>query len=471
MRNKTRKVKKLPENPNIVYIMLDDWGYYELSCLGHPIIETPNIDCIVQEGMRFTQGLAGASVCAPTRCTLLTGQHTGHCSVRENDLHNAIRPDEVTLGNMLRDNGYATGGFGKWGLGDRGSTGVPEEHGFDVFFGYYHQVHAHTYYPKYLLRNSELIELEGNTGDFHVGQTFSHDLIYQESIKFIRENRGRPFFAYLAWTPPHGLWGMPEDNPSWLKFRDCEWDAGQQKRPEDARMYAAMVHMADRQIGEVLALLQELGLEEKTLVMVCGDNGGSSMYFPNERHPHGFFAPNQEPRSGRLFRGGKGNFCEGGLRIPMIARWPGVIQPGTVSEHLWYFPDVMPTLAELTGAQLPEHRDGISIVPTLLGEYAAGRSQEKHKYLYWESHDRQQVAVRMAHWKTVKERSKDEFELYDLSRDIEEKHNIASEHPDIFALMKGFAEEAHMEQREGWYLDQSLSFSGKLGEPTVGYQW
>ncbi|MGB2824429.1 MAG: sulfatase-like hydrolase/transferase, partial [Phycisphaerae bacterium] len=207
--------------PNIIYIMLDEWGYYEMSLMGHPILRTPNIDRMASEGVRFTQALAGGSVCAPTRSTLMTGQHTGHTTVRSNGGRAPLRADDVTVAEVLKRAGYATGGFGKWGLGDRGTTGVPEKHGFDVFFGYYHQVHAHTYYPNYLLRNSEKVPLAGNTGDYHKGETFSHELIYRESIGFIRRNastrsaQARPFFAYLPWTPPHGLWGIPADEPAW----------------------------------------------------------------------------------------------------------------------------------------------------------------------------------------------------------------------------------------------------------------
>ena len=209
--------------PNIVYIMLDEWGYFESSGMGHPLLKTPNIDRMATEGMRFTRMHAGANVCAPTRCTLMTGKHTGHATVRANGGGLPMRADDVTLATVLKRAGYATGGFGKWGLGDRGTTGVPEKHGFDVFFGYYHQVHAHSFFPNYLLRNSEKVPLPGNTGDFEKGATFSQDLIFAESVKFIREHKDGPFFAYLPWTPPHGRWGMPEDEPAWKQFKDAPW--------------------------------------------------------------------------------------------------------------------------------------------------------------------------------------------------------------------------------------------------------
>ncbi len=445
------------KKPNIIYIMLDEWGYYEMSLMGHPILRTPNIDRMASEGVRFTQALAGGCVCAPTRSTLMTGQHTGHTTVRSNGGRVPLRADDVTVAEVLKKAGYATGGFGKWGLGDRGTTGVPEKHGFDVFFGYYHQVHAHTYYPNYLLRNSEKVPLKGNTGDYHKGETFSHELIYRESIGFIRRNKDRPFFAYLPWTPPHGLWGIPADEPAWQKYKDRKWDATNQRGTHDAQIYAAMIEMVDRQIGEILSLLKELKIDERTIVFVCGDNGGQP-YFRNARHPHGFFAPNLDPRTGRRFRGGKGNFYEGGLRIPMIVRWPGRIKAPAVSDHLWYFPDVMPTLAELAGVEPPASIDGISIVPTLLGERAAGRKQRQHEYLYWE--DGRSKAVRMGHWKAIRPRGSKAFELYDLRTDIEEKQDVAQRHPKVVERLAAFAAEAHKPVRPGKVLDPDLGFKG-----------
>lgn len=448
------------EKPNIVYIMMDEWGYFEWSAMGHPILQTPNIDKLASEGVRFTRFLAGGSVCAPTRSALLTGQHTGHTTVRSNGGGTSLCADDITIADILKDEGYATGGFGKWGLGDAGTTGVPEKHGFDTFFGYYHQRHAHSYYPRYLLRNSEKVMLEGNVGDLRKGKVFSHYLIHEEGLKFIRENRDRPFFAYFPWTPPHGLWGMPEDDPAWQKYRDRKWDAGNQGDERDAQFYAAMVEMADRQIGEILALLRELDIERKTIVFVCGDNGGQP-YFFNESHPHGFLAPNLNPRTGVRFRGGKGNFYEGGLRIPFIVRWPGRIRPGEVSDHLGYFPDVMPTLAELAGVEPPRNTDGISIIPTLLGVEAAGYGQEQYEYLYWE--DPESCAVRMGNWKAVRPAGAEEFELYDLRRDLEELNNVADQYPDILRKMAAYAREAHSPPCKGEVLDASLGFRGHKG--------
>ena len=443
--------------PNIIYIMLDEWGYFEWSAMGHPILETPNIDKLAAEGMRFTQFLAGANVCGPTRSTLMTGQHLGHTTVRANAGGTPLNAEDITIANILQDVGYATGGFGKWGLGDVGTTGVPEKHGFDSFFGYYHQGHAHTFYPEYLVRNSEKIPLKGNTGDFLTGETFSHTLIHEEGLKFMRQNAGGPFFAYLAWTPPHGLWAMPEDEPAWQKYKDKSWGGKNQRGKQDAEMYAAMIEMVDRQLGEIMALLKELNIDDNTIVILCGDNGGQP-YFENKKHPHGVLAPNLNPKTGERFRGGKGNFYEGGLRIPFIAHWPEKIKAGSVSEHLGYFPDVMATLAEITGATPRKDCDGISIAPTLLGEQQAGRKQEQHKYLYWEG--KGSIAVRINNWKAIKPNKNAPFELYNLSKDIQELDDVAAQHPEVLEQAKAYAKEAHTAPRIGKVLDASVGFKG-----------
>lgn len=452
--------------PNIVYIMLDELGYFELSCMGNKYLKSPNIDRMAAEGMRFTQALAGGPVCAPSRSVLMTGQHMGHTTVRTNPGAVPLRADDVTAAEVLKKAGYTTGGFGKWGCGDRGTTGVPEKHGFDIFFGYYHQVHAHSYFPNYLIRSGEKVPLQGNTGDFYKGEQFSHYLIFNETVEFIRQNKDKPFFCYAAWTPPHGRWGIPEDEPAWQEFKHKPWTAGHHT-PNDAKIYAAMVKMVDRQIGEILALLRELGIDDNTIVFVCGDNGGPP-YFANgdptkprpdePPYPDGFFGPNLNPRTGQRFRGGKGNLYEGGLRIPMIVHWPGKIKAGTVSDHIWYFPDVMPTLAELAGVEPPDNIDGISVLPTLLGEEVVGRRQAKHEFLYWEY--RGQIAVRMGNWKAVKPGKNKPFELYDLSKDLDEKNDIAAEHPTILANMTAYAKQAHTEKVTGGWIDKQKGFEG-----------
>ncbi len=438
--------------PNIVLVVLDELGYYELSSMGHPLLETPVMDRIASEGMRFTQMLAGGPVCAPTRCVLMTGKHLGHASVRENSGENAIRAEELTIADILKKAGYATGGFGKWGLGGRGTTGVPEKHGFDVFFGYYDQVHAHTFFPEYLIRNSEEVPLAGNTGALYEGETFSQYRIFEESLAFIRKNRDRPFFCFCPWTPPHGLWGLPEDEPSWQRYKNKEWGGRGQFKEDDPQRYAAMVNMVDRQIGEILRLLEGLGIDDQTLLIVCGDNGGNT-YFADDEHPLGFFAPNRDPRSGKVFRGGKGVLYEGGLRIPFLVRWPGKILAGATSDHLGYFPDMMPTLEELAGAKCPADTDGLSFLPALLGSSRASGNQRNHEYLYWEFQG--QTAVRRNNWKAIKP-ALGEWELYDLDRDIEEQDDISTAHPDVLERLRSFARDAHEPHVRGKILDEEL---------------
>ncbi len=425
--------------PNIVYFMCDELGYYEPSFMGSKTIKTPRIDRLAAEGVWFTQALAGSSVCAPTRCVLMTGKHSGHTSVRVNGGGTPMRAEEQTIASLLKAGGYATGGFGKWGCGGRGSTGVPEQHGFDVFLGYYDQVHAHSYYPPYIIRNSKEVPLPGNKGG-STGTQYSHYVIFEESLKFIRANKDKPFFCYLPITPPHGIFDIPDSDPAWADYKDKDW-------PEPARRYAAMVGMVDRQVGQVLDLLKELKLDENTIVFFCGDNGGNN-YFKTPNHPRGLHSANKHPVTGVEFRGGKGNLYEGGLRIPMAIRWPGKIKPGRVSDHLWYFPDVMPTLAEITGTRAVKDTDGISILPELLG-----KKQPKHKYLYWELGN--QTAVRMGDWKAVRPRPNKPLELYHLKQDISEAHNVAAANPKILAQIKAHAAAAHEPAVEGTFADRA----------------
>jgi len=431
------------DKPNVIYLMCDELGYYELSCMGHPHIQTPHIDRLAAAGVRFTQALAGSAVCAPTRAVLLTGKHSGHTSVRTNGGGTPLRADEETIASMLKRAGYATGGFGKWGCGGRGSTGVPEKHGFDLFVGYYDQVHAHSYYPKYLIRNSEELPLEGNHGGSD-GTNYAHYVIFHEALKFMRENRDKPFFCYLPITPPHGLFDIPDDDPAWAIYQDKPW-------PEPAKRYAAMVTMVDRQVGELVALLQELQIDEKTILFFSGDNGGAD-YFPAKNHPRGFHGANKHPTSGVEFRGKKGSLYEGGLRIPLIVRWPGRIEPGRVSYLLCYFPDVLPTIAEIAGTEPPRDIDGMSLVPELLGAKAAGREQPQHEYLYWELGN--QTAVRRQDWKAI--RTGDKWQLFDLAHDISEQRDVAAQNADVLDKLIEFAKAAHQPAREGTFADQRL---------------
>lgn len=428
------------ELPNVIYIMADELGYYEPGFMGGNTIKTPSLDRMAAEGIRFNNLFAGSSVCAPTRCTFLTGNHSGHTSVRSNGGGTPLRAEEITIASMLKPLGYATGGFGKWGCGGRDSTGVPEKHGFDVFLGYYDQVHAHSYYPPYLVRNSEEVPLPGNHG-LSDGETYSHYVIHAAAMKFIRDNANRPFFAYLPYTPPHGLFDIPDEDPAWALYQDQPW-------PEPARRYAAMVTMVDRQVGEILALLKELGIEGRTLVFFSGDNGGAD-YFASAAYPRGVHSANKNPQTGVEYRGKKGNLYEGGLRIPFIARWPGRIAPGQVTDHLGYFPDLLPTIAEVTGTKAPGDIDGLSLLPTLIGEEKAGRKQAQHEYLYWEIGG--WTAIRQGNWRAVKPARAEAWELYDLATDPSESKNLASEKPEIAARLAALAAAAHEPVREGTF--------------------
>ncbi len=441
--------------PNIIYIIDDELGYYEPAFQGGKNILTPNLDKLAAEGIRFTNMYAGSSVCAPTRCCLMTGKHSGHSSVRANGGGTALRAEEETLASILKPLGYATGGFGKWGCGGRDSTGVPEKHGFDVFLGYYDQVHAHTFYPPYLIRNSNEVPLAGNNGGTS-GATYSHYVIHEAAMKFIRDNAKQPFFAYLPYTPPHGNFNIPDSDPAWPIYKDKPWT-------EDARRYAAMVTMVDRQVGEVMALLKELGIDDNTLVFFSGDNGGND-YFKSQEHPRGVHRANKNPQTGVEYRGTKGTLYEGGLRIPFIARWPGKIAPGRVSDHVGYFPDVMPTIAEVTGAKAPPDTDGISIVPEM-----TGGKQPQHDFLYWEIGG--WIALRQNNWRAVKPAKSEHWELYDLATDPSESKDLTAARADVLSKLVALATKAHEPAREGTFSstarherDRRAKF-GKQDEP------
>ncbi len=446
--------------PNVIYIVADELGYYEPAFMGNPNIQTPHLDKLAAEGIVLRNMLAGSSVCAPTRCCLLTGKHSGHTSVRSNGGGTPLRAAEETIASVLKRQGYATGGFGKWGCGGRDSTGVPEKHGFDVFLGYYDQVHAHSYYPPYLIKNSEEVPLAGNQGGTG-GQTYSHYVIHDAAMDFIREHHQGPFFAYLPYTPPHGNFDIPDSDPAWAIYKDQPW-------PEAARRYAAMVTLVDRQVGQLLALLKELGIDQNTIVFFSGDNGAND-YFKSAEHPRGVHGGNKHPTTGVEYRGTKGTLYEGGLRVPFVARWPGKIAPGRVSEHLGYFPDMLPTIAEIAGATAPADIDGLSIVPELIGEAAAGRQQPQHDYLYWEIGG--WTAIRQGSWRAVRPKPNQSWEVYDVSADPSESHDLAAAHPEILDKLTALAAKAHEPVREGTFTtterherDRRAKF-GKQDEP------
>ena len=426
--------RKPVDRPNIVFIVVDDMGWADLSCYGGKAIQTPHIDRMAAEGIRFTDAYAGCTVCAPSRSVLMTGYHMGHTSVRGNTGGIPLRAEDVTAGEVLKKAGYAVGGFGKWGLGDLDTPGVPERHGFDRFYGYYHQIHAHNYYPGYLIDTGKKVPLTGKPG---TAERHTHYRIFEQMTRFIREHKDEPFFCYAPWTPPHASYQIPAADPAWQAVKDKPW-------PKQAKGHAAFNLLIDRCVGQVLALLKELGIDDRTIVFFCSDNGASNRFEGSLNS------------SGPL-RGFKRAMYEGGIRTPLIARWPGKIKAGAVSALPCTFADMLPTWAELAGAtaQVPRDIDGLSILPTLLGQ--ADR-QKRHEYLYWEWHRynwRKQAwepnglmqAVRAGRWKLCRHRSDQPWELYDLETDVGEKTDLAAQKPDILKRMVAYAEAARVEPR------------------------
>jgi arylsulfatase len=419
--------------PNVIFLLADDLGYGDVGCYGQKKIRTPNIDKLAAEGMMFTQCYSGSPVCAPSRCALMTGKHTGHCEVRDNKQVGGpdawqlgittsgqwpLSEDAITVAEILKNAGYTTGACGKWGLGQVGTTGDPNKQGFDYFFGYICQRQAHTYYPNHLWRNGKIEWLEANK-DGKQG-AYSHDLVVQEALKFITDNKDRPFFLYVAFTIPHAALQVPED--SLTEYRG-KWpdplytgDKGYEPHPCPRACYAAMVTRMDRDIGRLMALLKELNLDENTLVFFSSDNGPTF----NGGADSAFF------ESAGPLRGLKGSVYEGGIRVPFIARWPGIIRAGGTSDHVCAFWDFLPTCAELVGVEPPKDIDGVSILPTLLD---GPQKQNHHEYLYWELTGQQ--AVRMDDWKAVRNRPDGKIELYDLKADKGEQRDVTDHNPQI----------------------------------------
>lgn len=437
--------------PNVVLILADDLGYGDLGCYGQKRIRTPRLDRMAAEGLRFRNFYAGATVCAPSRCVLMTGLHTGHCWIRGNARLD-LRPQDVTVAEVLKPAGYATGLVGKWGLGAEGSAGVPTRQGFDSFFGYLDQRHAHNYYPEFLFRNEQRVKLRNvvpNADAVGAGVAtkqvdYSHDLFAAEALAFLEQHREGPFFLYLSLTIPHanneaGKQGM--EAPELGEYADRDWPAPQ-------KGHAAMISRMDRDIGRLLDKLKELGIDEQTLVLFSSDNGP---------HGEGGNDPNFNHSSGGL-RGIKRDLYEGGIRVPTIARWPGTIQPG-VSDHIGYFADVLPTLADLAGTATPDGLDGVSFAPTLLGRE---QDQAKHEFLYWEFYERRgSQAVRQGKWKAVRSPVDAAVELYDLEADPAEAKNLAGEHPDVAARMTALVEKAHRPAEQWRFPQQRKRAAGK----------
>ena len=424
------------EKPNLVYLLLDDAGYGDLSCYGQQKFATPNMDRLAAEGLRFTQHYSGSTVCAPTRCCLMTGVHTGHSYVRGN---REVRPegqspmpsDIVTLPRLLKQAGYTTGAFGKWGLGAPGSPSDPAHH-FDVFFGYNCQREAHTYYPKHLWNNFEKVPLDG--------QTHSADVIMSEALEFVRANQEKPFFLFLPVTIPHAAMHATEEYlaPFRKKFPQFENKVGRYANTETKNpiaAFAGMMTQVDAHLGQLMQLLDELNLDDRTLVMLSSDNGP---------HTEGGHDPKFFNSNGPL-RGHKRDLYEGGVRAPLIARWSGKIAEGNESAMISAHWDMLPTFCELAGVAVPQLVDGVSLVPELTGQ---SDKQRQHEYLYWEFYEQGgKRAARFGDWKAVqlnvnKDRNAP-IELYFLPEDIGETNNVADDHPEVVARAIKIFADAH----------------------------
>ncbi len=404
--------------PNIIYILADDLGYGDLGSYGQKLIRTPRLDRMASEGMRFTQHYAGAPSCHPSRCALFTGKHTGHGRIRENSKL-PLLPEDFTVSQMLKQAGYATGGVGKWALGLEGSTGAPEQKGMDHFFGYLDQTHAHTYYPDYLWRDGKRVEIPENQNGRRA--VYSHDLFVQDALSFIRSHKDQPFFFYGAFTIPHAEVAVPDDSLAeyrgkWPEPKPFPGAKTYSPQTQPRAVRAAMITRLDRDIGRILDLLDELKIADNTIVLFSSDNGpitagGQDPDFFNSTGP---------------LRDLKFTLYEGGIRVPLIARWPGKIAGGSQSALISDFADMFPTFAELAGGKGPVKGDGVSIAPTLLGR---ATNQTMRDHFYWEAAPQQ--AVRQGDWKVYRAAPDRPVELYNLARDIGESKNLASSNPEI----------------------------------------
>jgi arylsulfatase A-like enzyme len=438
--------------PNIVFILADDLGYGDLSCYGQKKFSTPNIDNLALSGIKFTQHYAGSTVCAPSRSSLMTGMHTGHTFIRGNkswepEGQYPLESEAVTMAEILKEEGYVTGAFGKWGLGFIGTEGDPANQGFDEFFGYICQGLAHNYYPWYLWHNSEKIMLEGNEGT-KTGQ-YGPDIIHEQAIKFLESNKDKPFFMYYPSVIPHAELFAPEEYMQKYrgKFEPEKSykgvDEGERYRkggygsqPEAHAAFAAMINLLDDQVGEIISKLKELGIYDNTIIMFSSDNGP---------HLEGGADPDYFDSNG-IYKGYKRDLYEGGIRVPMIAVWKGKINPGSETTHISAFWDVLPTVAEITGSRIPENIDGISFLPTLLEE----DRQKQHKYLYWEFYERGgRRAIRKGDWKLINYNllnpSKTTKELYNLASDPGEENNMAEKNQQLVNDLEALMDSAHVD--------------------------
>jgi arylsulfatase A-like enzyme len=413
--------------PNIIFIMADDLGYADLGCYGQNFIQTPNIDQLASEGVRFTRVYTGSTVCAPSRSVLMTGQHLGHTTVRGNSspiVKSESNPQgrvplldkDITVAEVLKNAGYVTGMTGKWGLGEPGTSGLPNKQGFDEWFGYLNQRRAHNYYTEYLWKNEEKVELPGNQNGGEA--QYSHDLMTEFALDFIQKHRDTTFFLYIPYTIPHDEYEVPD----YSQYKDQPWE-------EREKIFAAMVSRLDGDIGKIVELLSKLGLDQNTLVFFCSDNGAAQRW-------EGVF-----DSSGHL-RGRKRDMYEGGIRTPMIVWYPGKIKPIVNREDVWYFADVMPTLASIANIDPPKNIDGINVWPSILGK----KSIPDERFLYWEFYEgRFGQAVRWKNWKAVKNDIDLPWELYDLSVDESETKDISSTNQDVLNIIKDWVNENRVE--------------------------
>jgi arylsulfatase len=431
------------ERPNIIFILADDLGWADLGCYGGKKIRTPSIDRLATEGIRFTQHYAGNAVCAPSRCCLMTGKHPGHAFIRNN---RAVQPegqypipaDTVTVAKLLKARDYRTAAVGKWGLGPPGSDADPTQQGFDLFFGYNCQSHAHNHYPTYLWRNDQRITLQGNDGG-RTGKQYSHDLLEAEALSFIRNHKEESFFLYVPFTIPHLALQVPDDSLHEYigKWEEPPYDGGKgyQPQPTPRAAYAAMVSRMDRSVGRITDLVHELGLDERTIIFFSSDNGPAPLNVGG--------ADSRFFQSAGSLHGLKGELYEGGIRTPLIARWPHKISAGTSTDVPSAFWDLLPTLCEIAGAETPADIDGISLVPALLGQGL----QKLHDFLYWEFQGYGgQQAIRLGDWKGIRtnlNKKLSDIELYNLASDPNEEHDLATDRPEIVAQIERLMRQQH----------------------------
>jgi len=403
--------------PNVIHILADDLGYGDLGCYGQELIRTPRLDQLAAEGMRLTEHYAGAPSCHPSRTVLFTGKHTGHARIRGNSKH-PLHPEDYTLAEMFKAAGYATGGVGKWALGDHDTVSAPWKKGFDEYFGYLDQTHAHTYYPDHLWKDGQRIEIPENAAGQRA--VYSHDLFAEQALDFIRRHQEEPFFFYAAFTIPHAEVTVPEDSLEeyrglWPEPKAFPGSKTYCPQDQPRAVRAAMITRMDRDIGRMLDLLEELGLAENTFIFFTSDNGPIT-------------AGGQDPdffRSAGPLRGLKFTLYEGGIREPCLVRWPGKINAGSTSDHISDFADMFPTYAELIGGEAPAERDGVSILPTLLGN---SQQQTPRETFYWEAAPQQ--AIRIGDWKAYRPAQNKPIQLYNLKEDIGESRDLATEYPD-----------------------------------------